>query len=747
MACAGDDHAATPQRMGNLLPPRVGGFWVRHLGHILASRERGNRAGPPYFTPLLPARHGAITRRGDGRKGMISPSDHLVRSALREQRVDLESLIDHRESVDAAMTVESVYDYLQHHEREYLGVTENGQAVGLVSRGRIGFLLGARYGFAVHARQPIREHLLAGGLLLSASTPLPELLERALSRGGEEFYDDVLLTDTRGGFLGVIQVQTLVRLQTRLIAEKTNELDDQRKTLAERNRALTESLDELRRSRGRYGILFQNSVLGVALLNRFCEVESHNQRFAVLLGQESGNQHLNVCDLILPAERQTFLLLVKSQEGSAEEEYRQAMTHSGEFRFLLPRLGIRQFKVFIHWIRETNQFCVLLEDVSEQRILERTLAQKEKANLIESLVGGIAHELNNKLTPIQMFAEFVIEDVKARNDPATIIGHCDAMSKCATEAARIIRQLLQLSKPCKMELTHCDLREIANDAITLLKHRIRQADVTVELASGEPPAYIMADAQQIKQVIVNLVLNSLDAMEGTQRRCLSLSLGEEGNSWIFVVTDTGCGIAPEHLSRVFDPFYTTKAPDRGTGLGLSVCYNIVKQHEGELTLQSTPGVGTQVRVKLMAATNPPPSSQAASPPPSRLAPAAVTRPRRALIVDDEDSIAVMLRTVVQRKLGCRAEWVADGETAIRRLQAEPYDLIISDVRMPHFSGFDLFQWVQKHQPLLASRFIFITGDAGSINLNDELDRLGAPVLRKPFALEAFLGQCQLLLQA
>lgn len=676
--------------------------------------------------------------------------------AVKQQLQTLDSLIGHREAVEADTTLEAVYGYFQSHEPEYVGVTRHGRVVGMVSRGHVGFLLGARFGFAVYGRQPVGQHLMARHLAVPDQMPLLELLDQALSREGEEFYDDVALTDEQGMFRGIIQVQTLVRLQTRLIAESTSQIEAQRKTLAERNRALNESLDELRRSQGRYDILFQNNVLGVALLNRLCQVESHNRRFEVLLGLDSAKDSakaLNLGDLIVPADRQAFFLLVRRQESDAEDEPRSPIAHSGDFRLQLPRLGIRQFKIVVNWVGETGQFSVLLEDVSEQRVLERKLAQKEKANLLESLVGGIAHELNNKLTPILMFADMVTEDLRLKADPVVILGHCTAMRNSATEAARIIRQLLQLSKPVKMELVQCDLREIIEDTLTILTHRLRQADVQHEVLLPGATVCVMADAQQIKQVLVNLLINSLDAMEGSPRRALRFEVTRDNGCWLLTLADTGCGIAPQHLNRVFDPFFTTKAPDRGTGLGLSVCYTIIKQHGGELTLQSVPGEGTQARVKLPAAAvaiaqsperggNP----AASSPGPERFA-ASVTGARRILIVDDEDAIAVILRSIVQRNMGSQAEWVADGQTAITRLKAEHFDLIISDVRMPHISGLDLFRWVRESRPELARRFIFITGDAGSTSLNEELDTLGVPVLRKPFPMEVFLTQCQLLLQS
>ncbi|MFA6546942.1 MAG: ATP-binding protein [Limisphaerales bacterium] len=683
-------------------------------------------------------------------------SDFPSGFTLLEQRLDLETLVGHRESVDAETAVESVYQHFQVHPHEYLGVTREGRVAGLVSRGHIGFLLGSRFGFAVYGRQPVGGHLLAQHLCVPLGAPLLDLLDKALSREGDEFYDDVALADASGFYKGIIPVQTLVRLQTRLIADTTRQIEVQRTVLSERNQDLSRSLDELRRSQGRYDILFQNNVLGVALLNHRNQIESHNRRFGVLLGLESSrdpSSPLNLRDLIVPSERAAFTSLVKSQEENGGEDGRQAAAHSGEFRLQLPRLGLRQFMIFVSWIRETGQVCVLFEDVSEQRMLERKLAQKEKSNLLESLVGGIAHELNNKLTPIVMFSEMITSDLTANPDPASLMAQCESIRTSAIEAARIIKQLLQLSKPAKMELASCNLCDIVDDAATILDHRLRQAGVAKETVLPQGGAHVMADAQQIKQVLINVMLNSLDAMEHSRRRSLKIDVARENGHYLLRVADTGCGIAPQNLNRVFDPFFTTKAPDRGTGLGLSVCYTIIKQHGGEMHLQSVPGEGTEVRIRIPAAMDSVvPAEEELPGGGCELSAAAkssaikVSGARRVLIVDDEDTIAVMLRSVIRRKLGCPAEWVADGQTAIERLQSDSYDIVISDVRMPQVSGFDLFRWVREHRPELASRFLFITGDAGSIDLNEELETLGVPVLRKPFSMEVLLKQCQLLMK-
>ena len=676
-------------------------------------------------------------------------------SAIRGHAVNYETLVCHRESVQAEDSVAAVYKHFQSHDHEYVAVLRGKRFVGLVSRGHIGFLLSGRYGFAIYERQPVGNHLLERHLSLATDTPLLGLLDQAFSRQGENFYDDVVLLGTEEQMLGIIPMQSLVRLQTQVIADATRQVEAQRSTLAERNLALTRSLDELRQSRSRYDVLFQNSVLGVALLDRRYEVKSHNRQFAALLGltPENGAEPLNLCNLVVPSERQSLLLLLRVQEDDGEEDARPAMSHSGEFRLQLPRHGVRQFKIIVSWVPETSQVCVLLDDVSEQRTMERRLAQKEKSQLLESLVGGIAHELNNKLTPILMLSELAIADSKAGGDQAEVVKHCQAILSSATEAARIIRQLLQLSKPTKMELGRCDLRVVVEDVLTLLNHRLRQDSVTREVLVPPGGAFVLADSQQLKQVLINLLLNSLDAMEKAPKRAVKILISRENGHFFLCIADTGSGIAPEAMARIFDPFFTTKDPDRGTGLGLSVCLSIVKQHGGEITVGSVSGQGTEFTVRLPAydvveVTPPAPKggSKPAVLPPVPLM-AGHPKRRRVLIVDDDEAVAGMLQNLVRRQLACDVECVSDGQCAIECLQQGSFDLVISDVRMPRVNGLRLLCWIREHQPEIAGRFFFITGDAGSIDLNEEIESVGVPVLRKPFPMEVLLTQCRLLIRS
>jgi len=679
---------------------------------------------------------------------LIDPKQEF-RSA---ESVDLSQLLEHGESVQATELVENVYNWFQRHQQEYIGVLNGKKFVGLVSRGQVGFLLGARFGLAIYGRQPIGSHLIENSLHVSSSTPLLAVLNVALSRPGDLFYDDIALVDETSEYLGIITVPTLVQWQSQLIQEKTRQAEAHKMALEEKNQHLFRSLNELRQSRGRYEILFENSALGVALLNARGEMETSNRRLESLLGlepnPEPGGQGLRDLSAYMVAkERPAFLRLLQNHE----ENPKDTTARTSEFMLQLPDRGPRLFKFFSNWVNETGQICVLLNDITEQRVLEHRLVQKEKSALLDSLVGGIAHEINNKLAPIVGYTDLLLLEIASLKEVEVLGPYCETIREAAMESAKIIRQLLQLSRPLARELVVLDVRDLFNEVRALVTFRLRASNCQVETIFPSDPARIYADATQIKQVLINLIFNALDAMEHAPEKRLRLTVAADQGQVTFRVADTGHGIKPENLNRIFDPFFTTKSPDRGTGLGLSVCLSIVKSHYGEIVVESVAGAGTEFIITLPRASEEQVArhveagrrTEASS---DRAALALPASGRlRILIADDEAFITGMVQEALRRSLPCLVERVESGLRAVTRLQQADFDFVISDVRMAGMDGFAVFEWVLKNQPHLAGRFLFITGDAGSPDLNEKLESMSVPVLRKPFEIEALLQMCHKLL--
>jgi signal transduction histidine kinase len=663
------------------------------------------------------------------------------------ETIDIVSQIEHAESVPAQMTLETVYEDFRTHGREFAGVVEGQRLVGIVSRGHVGFLLGARYGFAIYGRRPVVDYTMPRAFMARRDTPINRLLEEALGRGGETFHDDVAIVDEGGDFLGFISVRTLVQLQSRLVGEKRAIEDRQRVALAEKNRQLFRTINELRQSQGRFEILFENSALGVALIDAQGNVETCNRQLYALLAldeqaMDGTGGRLNLADFVPEGKRASFLRTLRDRERTGKRAAPEEMPLDAGER------GPRTFRLFLNWIAETGQICVLVDDVTEQRAIEKRVAQEEKSALLDSLVGGIAHEINNKLSPIIGFSELLMAQAPPTPD-GEFAQFASIIRESAIESAKIIAQLLQLSRPGSAERTVCDMAAVVEESLGILRLKLRETGVRLEWAQSGGQLWVNADVTQLKQVIINLVLNAADAMEESPEKTLRIAVKGRGDWVELALTDSGQGIEKEHLNRVFDPFFTTKGPSRGTGLGLSVCLSIVRQHGGNIVVESEVGVGSTFRITLPA------SEQRIAAGEGRLIGMGVVPSAEpvhtgqvcgsALVVDDEEYITGLLHEALRARMGLMVQRVSRGRDAIEYLATGDYDLVISDIRMPGFDGFELFDWVCKERPDLREKFLFITGDAGGKEMDARLEELGAPVLRKPFSIDALVVECREIL--
>ncbi len=238
---------------------------------------------------------------------------------------------------------------------------------------------------------------------------------------------------------------------------------------------------------------------------------------------------------------------------------------------------------------------VLLEDITDRVRLEEQLQISEKMASIGVLAAGVAHEVNTPLTGISSFTQMLLEGAD-RNDPKTAL--LEKIEKQTFRAAKIVSGLLNLSRPGGTGNEHIDvdLNAVIGDVFSLIEHQfdIGKIKVRRELAPSE--VMVVGAEQQLQQVFLNLFLNARDAMP--KGGWLSVSTRVEDDRVIAEVADTGSGIPSEHLARIYDPFFTTKAPGRGTGLGLSISYGIVREHEGTIRCDSAIGQGTRFTLTL-----------------------------------------------------------------------------------------------------------------------------------------------------
>ncbi len=244
---------------------------------------------------------------------------------------------------------------------------------------------------------------------------------------------------------------------------------------------------------------------------------------------------------------------------------------------------------------------LLLENVTDRVRLEEQLQISEKMASIGLLAAGVAHEVNTPLTGISSFTQMLLENADAA-DPRTQI--LEKIERQTFRAAKIVNGLLTLSRPGTPggERTPVDLNAVINDVYSLLEHQFEVARIKVRRELAQEPLLVLGIEHQLQQVFLNLFLNARDAMP--RGGWLTVSTRTDGSGVIAEVADTGSGIPPEQLARIYDPFFTTKAIGRGTGLGLSISYGIVREHDGTIRCDSTVGQGTRFTMSLPVAVQP-----------------------------------------------------------------------------------------------------------------------------------------------
>jgi two-component system, NtrC family, sensor kinase len=238
---------------------------------------------------------------------------------------------------------------------------------------------------------------------------------------------------------------------------------------------------------------------------------------------------------------------------------------------------------------------LLIEDITERVRLEEQLQISEKMASIGLLAAGVAHEVNTPLTGISSFAQMLLEGADPA-DPKTVL--LEKIERQTFRAAKIVNGLLTLSRPSSVgsERAPVDLNAVVTDVFSLIEHQLEMSKVKVRRDLAPQAVRALAIEPQLQQVFLNLFLNARDAMP--RGGWLSVATREEGDEVVVEVSDTGSGIPAEHLTRIYDPFFTTKASGRGTGLGLSITYGIIREHGGRIQCDSVTGQGTRFTLRL-----------------------------------------------------------------------------------------------------------------------------------------------------
>jgi two-component system cell cycle sensor histidine kinase/response regulator CckA len=390
----------------------------------------------------------------------------------------------------------------------------------------------------------------------------------------------------------------------------------------------------------------------------------------------------------------------------------------------------------------------VLSDATELKSLEAQFVQSQKMQAIGQLAGGVAHDFNNLLTAISGYCDLLLLRHE-KGDPD--FGDLTQISHNANRAAGLVGQLLAFSRKQTLQPKDINVREALSDLTHLLNRLVgEKIKLTFEGADDLPRAFV--DRRQLEQVIMNLVVNSRDAMpEGgeiridTQERTFDGETTEKhvtvpaGRYVSIVVKDTGCGIPKEVLPKIFEPFYSTKEVGEGTGLGLSTAYGIVKQTGGFIFAESTIDVGSAFTVLLPVFEGP--LEEAKPSHNQRSAERGGLNGRVVLLVEDETPV----RTFAARALrmnGLTVMEASSAEAALALLQDDDLevDIVVSDVVMP---GMDGPTWVREAlQDRPDMKVVFVSGYAEEAFAEEHARIPGAVFLPKPFYLKALIETVQ-----
>jgi two-component system NtrC family sensor kinase len=362
----------------------------------------------------------------------------------------------------------------------------------------------------------------------------------------------------------------------------------------------------------------------------------------------------------------------------------------------------------------------------QTRLAQERLLQSEKMSSVGQLVSGVAHELNNPLTGIMGFAQLLL----LRELDETVRHQVETIYAEAERASKIVSNLLTFARRRRAQKDPSNLNTLIERVLELRNYDLRVRNINTEMEFDPALPDTMVDANQLQQVFFNIINNAEQAMKSDDEGTLRIRTRNNARTITVSFTDSGPGMTAEVIRRIFDPFFTTKDAGEGTGLGLTICYNIIEEHNGRIWAESTAGQGTTFFIELPIVGG---SSAPAPKPEAELAHAVTAERKRILVVDDEDSIQKLLTGVLEMD-GHEVIVAKNGREALDVVRRGGVDLVITDMKMPVMGGAELYTNLRDAKDPLASRVIFITGDTVAPDTRRFLQGVDNTVLNKPFRL-------------
>ncbi|PIE22017.1 MAG: hypothetical protein CSA62_14420 [Planctomycetota bacterium] len=549
--------------------------------------------------------------------------------------------------------------------------------------------------------------------------------------------------------------------------DTSKELRESTRQLQKRVEAHNESLESLRESEQRWRFALEGSGDGVLDWDIPQDRLTFSPAFLRMLGYaseelEGGIEH--GLEIIYPEDRERIRSAVEELRGGTRVSYQdryRIMCKNGEYKWLFGRAKViakDESGAPVRVIGVHTDISPLKEMEQEKIQLQDRLNQAQKMEALGTLAGGIAHDFNNILSAIVGYADLAAAELPADEEGQIYI---QQVVDASYRAAQLVQQILMFSRKSSLEKKPVHLHYIVKEAVQMMRSSLPS---TIEIHEDykKDRRVVFADPTAIHQVVVNLCTNALHAMKD-QKGLLRIALDDvhvdveqmvgewsvdRGNYSVLTIEDNGSGMSKETMNQIFEPYFTTKAKGEGTGLGLATVHGIVKNCDGFITVESSPGNGTTFNIHF------PTQHQGSgeigksqvSPPGWEHIQRTASGHERILLVDDESNLCNVGKELLE-KLGYQVIAISSSREAMDAFARDPeqFDLVVSDQTMPDFTGVDLFAAMSRVRPGLP--FILYTGFTSTITKEEALSMGIKAFLEKPLTATELAKQVRAVLDS
>ncbi|RKY84484.1 hypothetical protein DRQ09_08580 [candidate division KSB1 bacterium] len=536
----------------------------------------------------------------------------------------------------------------------------------------------------------------------------------------------------------VLPVEEL-KISNQRLKEALGKLKKAEKMLEEYSKNLEKMVEEktveLRESEEKYRNLFEDANDGIITLDLDYHITSVNRKFEEILSkcrkELIGKPIFDVLEVVDTGEN----FLDKMKDITEKN-----MPFSYEIKIQTPT-GIKILDInssYMFYRDKLEGIQQIYRDVTEKKLLQNQLIQSEKLASIGELVSGVAHELNNPLSIISGYSELLKKDKELSKKHKKKI---DKINKAVNRGIKIVENLLSFAREKPLEMKKINIQKIIEKTIEIRDYELKVNNIKVIRDFQEDLEETYGDPYKLQQVFLNLINNSYDAIKKTKKKgIIKIKTYSSKGNIIVEFIDDGPGIPEEIQDKIFDPFFTTKEIGEGTGLGLSLSYGIIKNHNGSISLDTAFLEGTKFVIKLPIIKEKPPGKKE----PCKFT-GDIKKVKRILVVDDEESILELSREILETE-GYVVDTADTGRKAQKLIEKFNYDVVISDIKIPgEIGGKELYLFIRSIKPELIDKVVFITGDKISPDTRQFLSEVNNPYIDKPFKIKTYLNTIRKIL--